>query len=248
MRSATPRSAPRVVSAHQVRVDSLEPGPHDPGDDQRQRQVPLGAGRAEQRGQAQLHRGRVHGGDVPVRHRGGDRHRLPGRHQPLALQGRLDRIDRLGRQRRQVRQRLMPDLAAVAVGAAHQHRLIHPLLAGLRRIRPPVPGYMHRAAACRHNPDHSVNILRRPERHALFSGYSKTQADEFRHVKAAISTESYSNSGLTHLGGRLRMPVHSREPSGEPSSADIRPHRTCWSVRFISLTRHPDTTRHFDRH
>ena len=53
---------------------------------------------------------------------------------------------------------------------------------------------------------------------------------------------------LTHLGGRLRMPVHSWEPSGEPSSADIRPHRTYWSVRFISLTRHPDTTRHFDRH
>jgi hypothetical protein len=53
---------------------------------------------------------------------------------------------------------------------------------------------------------------------------------------------------LTHLGGRLRMPVHSWEPNGEPSSADIRPHRTYWSVRFISLTRHPDTTRHFDRH
>ena len=37
------------------------------------------------------------------------------------------------------------------------------------------------------------------------------------------------------------MPVHSWEPSGEPSSADIKPHRTYWSVRFISLTRHPDT-------
>ena len=33
-----------------------------------------------------------------------------------------------GRQRRQVRQRLVPDLAAVAVGAAQQHRLVHPPL------------------------------------------------------------------------------------------------------------------------
>ena len=42
-------------------------------------------------------------------------------------------------------------------------------------------------------------------------------------------------------------PVHSWEPSGShrrPTSG----HRTYWSVRFISLTRHPDTTRHFDRH
>jgi hypothetical protein len=37
------------------------------------------------------------------------------------FQGGLDRGHRLGRQRGQVRQRLVPDLAAVPVGAAHQH-------------------------------------------------------------------------------------------------------------------------------
>ena len=39
--SATPRSVPSVVSSHQVRVDSFEAWGHDPGDDQRQGQVPL---------------------------------------------------------------------------------------------------------------------------------------------------------------------------------------------------------------
>ena len=133
----------------------------DPGDDQGQGQVPGPARRAQQRGQAQLHRGRVHGGDVPVRRRGGDLHRLPGRDQPLALQGGLDRGHRVGGQRGQVRERLVPDPGAVPVGAAHQDRLIHSLLSGLRRIRPPVPGYMHRSAACRHNPDHSVKASAR---------------------------------------------------------------------------------------
>ena len=128
----------------------------DPGDDQRQGQVPGPARRAQQRGQAQFPGRRVHGGDVPVRRRGGDRDRLPGRDQPLALQGGLDRGHRLGRKRRQVRERLVPDLGAVPVGAPHQDRLIHSLLSGLRRIRPPVTGYMHRPATCRHNPHHNV--------------------------------------------------------------------------------------------
>ena len=128
----------------------------DPGDDQGQGQVPGPARRAQQRGQAQLHRGRVHGGDVPVRRRGGDPHRLPGRDQPLALQGGLDRGHCVGRKRRQVRERLVPDLGAVPVGAPHQDRLIHSLLSGLRGIRPPVPGYMHRPATCRHNHHHNV--------------------------------------------------------------------------------------------
>ena len=135
----------------------LGAGPDHPGDDQGQGQVPVPARGAQQRGQALLHCGRVHGGDVPVRRRGGDPHRLPGRDQPLALQGGLDRGHRLGRQRGQVRERLVPDLGAVPVGAADQDRLIHSLLPGLRRIPPPVPGYMHRPAACRHNPDHSVS-------------------------------------------------------------------------------------------
>jgi len=38
-------------------------------------------------------------GDVAVRHRPGDRHRLPGRNQMLALQARVDQIDHMIRQR-----------------------------------------------------------------------------------------------------------------------------------------------------
>ena len=41
--------------------------PGHAGDDQGQGQVPLAARGAQQGGQAQLHCGRVHGGDVPVR-------------------------------------------------------------------------------------------------------------------------------------------------------------------------------------
>ena len=36
---------------------------------------------------------------------------------------------------------------------------------------------------------------------------------------------------VTHLGGRPRVPAHSREPGGEPLSAGIRPHRAQLSVR-----------------
>jgi hypothetical protein len=47
-----------------------------------------------------------------------------------------------------------PSLAVIActaaLHAAHQHRLIHPLLTGLRGVRALVPGYVPRAAACRH--------------------------------------------------------------------------------------------------
>jgi hypothetical protein len=53
---------------------------------------------------------------------------------------------------------------------------------------------------------------------------------------------------LTHPGGRLRVPVHSWEPSGESLSSGIRPYGAYWSVRFMRITRHPDTTRHFGRH
>jgi hypothetical protein len=45
---------------------------HDPGDDQRQGQVPLPTDRAEQPWQAERAGHRVHGGDVPVRQRPGD--------------------------------------------------------------------------------------------------------------------------------------------------------------------------------
>ena len=79
------------------------------------------------------------------------------------------------RQRRQVGQRLVPDLAAVAVGPAHQHRLIHPLLAGLRHIRALVPGYVHRAAAYCHTTILARNTRERPERHANFVATSDSR-------------------------------------------------------------------------
>jgi hypothetical protein len=100
---------PSVVSAHQVSVDSFRRRGRHPGDDQREHQVPLRAGRAQQRRQAEFHGHRVHGGDVAVRQRPGDRHRLPGRRQRGAGQRRLDRVDDLLGQAGQVRQRLVPD-------------------------------------------------------------------------------------------------------------------------------------------
>ena len=51
------------------------------------------AGRAEQGGQAQLGGHGVHGGDVAVRQRPGDRHRLAGRDQLLAFQPGVDQVD-----------------------------------------------------------------------------------------------------------------------------------------------------------
>jgi hypothetical protein len=68
----------------------------------------------------------VHGGDVPVRHRPGnrDRGRLPGRDEDLAFQRGLDRVHDVIGKLRQVRQGLVPDFPAVAVGAAQQPRLV----------------------------------------------------------------------------------------------------------------------------
>ena len=168
-----------------------------PGDDQRQGQVPGPARRAEQRGQPQLRCHGVHRGGVPVRHRGGDGDGLPGRHQPLALQGGLDRRDRPGRQRRQVRQRLVPDLAALPVGPAHQHRLIHPLLTGLRHISALVPGYVHRTAAYRHIPILSGTYPGKtgPTHHISWLRITAVSAD-LQHVGTAIATQRYGNSGL----------------------------------------------------
>ena len=147
---STARSAPRVVSAHQVRVDSFEPGATTLEMTRaraRSRCRPAGPSRAGSPSFAAMActAATCPCGSDPVMC-----HRPPGRDQPLALQRGLDRPDRLGRQRRQVRQRLMPDLAALAVGPAHQHRLIHPPLPGLRHIGALVPGYVHRAAACCH--------------------------------------------------------------------------------------------------
>ena len=37
------------------------------------------------------------------------------------------------------------------------------------------------------------------------------------------------------------------EPSGEPSAADVEPHRACCTVRFWRPTRHPATVGHIGR-
>ena len=94
-------------------------------------------------------------------------------------------------------------------------------------------------------PSGSTVLIQNPPISAALRTFSPTS---FITQRDGSCRRNPAHGWLTHLGGRLRMPVHSWEPSGEPSSADIRPHRTYWSVRFISLTRYPDTTRHFDRH
>ena len=94
----------------------------DPGDDQRQGQVPLPARRAEQRGQPQLGGHGVHGGDVAVRQRPGDGDRAGGGDQLLAFEPGVDQVDDVAGQRGQVGHGLVLDLAAVAVGAAQVGR------------------------------------------------------------------------------------------------------------------------------
>jgi len=121
------------------------------GDDQRQGQVTLPAGRAEQRGQAEPAGHRVHGGDVPVRQRPGDAdRRLAGRDQDLALQRGLDRVHDAVRHLRQVRQRLVPDCPAVAPGAAQQPRLVLALAALLVGVPALDPDHVHRGRLVHH--------------------------------------------------------------------------------------------------
>jgi len=192
--AAAPGPAPGVVSAHQ----GGQPGGrrHDPGDDQGQRQVPVGAGRAEQRGQAQFHRHRVHRGDVPVRQRPGDRHRLPGRHERGALQRRLDRLDRPPREPGQVRQRLVPDRAAVAVGAPQVRRLVVAAASLLVGVAAADPGHVHRRCLRCHDPVISVNSAgcSLNSRSSWLQDVGRRQS--LTQVRAGISTESYGNFGL----------------------------------------------------
>ena len=95
---------------------------HDPGDDQRQGQVPLAARRAQQRGQAQLGGHRCDGGDVAVRQGPGDGDRLGGGHQRGAFQARVDQVDDVIGQRGDVGDGLVLDLAGLPVGAAQVGR------------------------------------------------------------------------------------------------------------------------------
>ncbi len=149
----------------------LRARPDHPGDDQRQGQVPGPARRAEQRGQPQFRGQACTAATCPC---GSDpvtvtacpacTSRSPFKVASIAATA-------SAWQRRKVRQRLMPHLAAVPVGAAHQHRLIHPPLAGLRHIGAPVPGYVHRAATCRHTTILDGTYQERPETTRIFRGY-----------------------------------------------------------------------------
>ena len=130
------------------------------------------ARRAQQRGKPQLVRHRRHRGHMPVRQRPGDGELAAGRHQRLALQGRLDRGDHLRGQLRQVGQRLVADLFAVPIGAAHQHRLVAAHIARLVHIPARCPGYMHPHWLC-----HNLNATRRTQllmspRHTEITGYT----------------------------------------------------------------------------
>jgi len=94
----------------------------------------------------------VHRGDVPVRQRPGNGHRVPGGHELLAFEAGVDQVDDVIRQRGDVGDGLVLDLAAVAVGAAQVGRGVVPAAA----LLVDVPGladsdYVDFPAALRHN-------------------------------------------------------------------------------------------------
>ena len=95
-----------------------------PGHHQRQGQVPLGAGRAQELGQTELPGHGADGGDVAVGQGPLDLEALTGGHQRLAGQAGPHRGDRLGGQVREVGQRLGLYLAALPVRATQQYRLV----------------------------------------------------------------------------------------------------------------------------
>ena len=123
--SSMPRSAPSVESPHQARVDSFEPGVTTREMIRaraRSRCRPAGpssAGRPSLRAIACTAATCPCGSDRAMRDR-----RLAGRDEGLAFQRGLDRVHDVVRHLRQVRQRLVPDFPAVAVGAAQQPRLV----------------------------------------------------------------------------------------------------------------------------
>ena len=117
---ATPRSGLSVTSSHQVSVDSFEPGATIREMTRARARSRCRDRRAEQRGQARLRGHGVHGGDVAVRQRPGDRHRLSGRDQGGAGQRCLDQADRLLRQPGQIRQGLVLDLGYSMESVGHK--------------------------------------------------------------------------------------------------------------------------------
>ena len=119
--------------------------PGHPGDDQRIRQVPLRAGRPQQRREPQLAGHRADRGHVPVLQRALHLQAGVRVDQDLAGQRQPDRLDRRLRQVRQVGQGLLADLAALAVGTAQQVPLVDPLRPIFQNLMATGSLHMHRA-------------------------------------------------------------------------------------------------------
>ena len=169
-----PRVGPRVVSGHQARVDSFEPGDTTREMTRASARSRCGPAWAEQGGHAELAGHRVDGGDVAVRQRPGDRDPgVPGRGEGLALQRGLDRVDHVAGQPRQVRERLVPHPRAVAVGAAQQPRLVLAPLPLLIGMRTPDPGHVHRSPRLlQHDRIVTACSLEHPATRQDFPGYT----------------------------------------------------------------------------
>jgi hypothetical protein len=121
-----------------------------PGHDQRQRQIPVWPGRAQQRRQTHRPGLRQHRGHVSVRQGPQHRGRGVGGDERLTPKRGPQQLHLLIRQHRQVGQRLVLDLALRTVGAPQQMRLIHPLPTGLVHMPLLDRGYMHSSGRSAH--------------------------------------------------------------------------------------------------
>ena len=152
MAAAVPRSAPRVVSAHQVSVDSLDAGATTREMTRASARSRSGQTGPSSAGSPSLTAMACAGGDVPVRQRPQDRRCLRGGDQRGAFQRRLDRVGHGFRQPGQVGQRLVLDPGAVAVGAPQVPGLVFVPLAFLVGVAAADPGHVHRRRLCCHDP------------------------------------------------------------------------------------------------
>ncbi len=118
-----------------ARRGQLRAGPQQPLTDHRQAEIALPARPAREHPlQPEPARRAQHRGDMPVRQRALDPQRLLGGHERLTGKSPLDQLDHVPRQVREVAERLVLDLAALAVAAPQQRRLVHlPLVVATRR-------------------------------------------------------------------------------------------------------------------
>ncbi len=126
----------------------LRPRVEHAGHDHRAHEVALTrGGSVEKRVETEGTQGTEHGGDVAVGQAAHDLEPLLGGHEALAAQGAADQVDGLGRQMREVAHGLVQDLAALAVGAAEQVRLV-----GLAFVVPSRGGYVNCTISGSHGP------------------------------------------------------------------------------------------------